>query len=157
MKKSIIVTMLCLAATQTFGQQTNKALQQINWMLGAWQLKTPGMTITESWKQDNEASFSGNSYAVTAKGDTIFTERLRLIAEKGILYYLPTVSNQNAGKEVRFKQKTLTQTEVVFENLKHDFPQRIVYRKTSANTILAYIEGTKNGKYKKEEFPYTRK
>ena len=39
----------------------------------------------------------------------------------------------------------MTGSEIVFENLKHDFPHRIIYRKT-ADGVAARVEGTMNGK-----------
>jgi len=44
---------------------------------------------------------------------------------------------------------------IVFENPKHDFPQRIGYER-KVNALLAWIEGTQNGKVRRVEFPYVR-
>lgn len=94
---------------------------------------------------------------LSSKGDTLFSEKLRLVSKNDTLWYMPTVSNQNDGKEVSFKEKEITATKLVFENMEHDFPQRIVYELTSDSTILAYIEGLQNGKMRREEFSYKRK
>ena len=42
-----------------------------------------------------------------------------------------------------------------FENAAHDFPQRIIYRKT-AGGLHARIEGLDKGKPRSEDFPYKR-
>jgi hypothetical protein len=42
-----------------------------------------------------------------------------------------------------------------FENPKHDFPQRIGYER-KGNALLAWIEGTQDGKVRRLEFPYLR-
>ena len=45
---------------------------------------------------------------------------------------------------------------VVFENKEHDFPQRVGYRRIGADSVLAWIAGTSNGKAQRFEFPYRR-
>jgi hypothetical protein len=45
---------------------------------------------------------------------------------------------------------------VVFENLRHDFPQRIGYERTAADRLLAWIEGPQDGQMKRIEYPYSR-
>ena len=49
----------------------------------------------------------------------------------------------------------MTDSEVVFENATHDFPQRVIYRKVQGG-LFARIEGVDKGKDKHEEFPYKR-
>ena len=48
----------------------------------------------------------------------------------------------------------VSEREAVFENPQHDFPQRISYELKGDGTLLAAIEGTKNGKTRRVEFPY---
>ena len=45
---------------------------------------------------------------------------------------------------------------VVFENLQHDFPQRIGYQRTGPNALLAWVEGSQKGQFRRIEFPYRR-
>jgi hypothetical protein len=45
---------------------------------------------------------------------------------------------------------------VVFENLSHDFPQRVIYRRNADSSITARIEGTVNGEARGRDFPYRR-
>ncbi len=47
-------------------------------------------------------------------------------------------------------------TEVVFENLEHPFPQRIIYRFEPPAKLHASIEGTRNGASKSFAFPLAR-
>lgn len=48
----------------------------------------------------------------------------------------------------------LTEREVIFESPAHDFRQRISYALKPDGTLLAAIEGTKDGKTRRVEFPY---
>ncbi len=47
-------------------------------------------------------------------------------------------------------------TEFVFENLAHDFPQRIIYRRAGETAMNARIEGMVKGKPKGIDFPMKR-
>jgi hypothetical protein len=55
---------------------------------------------------------------------------------------------------VLFNASTLTDSSVVFENAKHQFPQRIGYRRAGDNAMYAWIEGERNGETRRAEFPY---
>jgi len=54
-----------------------------------------------------------------------------------------------------FEAVTVSATEAVFENPRHDFPQRVIYSKTDAG-LTARIEGTMNGKSRGVDFLYAR-
>ena len=69
-------------------------------------------------------------------------EFLQIREAAGQLAYIAKPAGQ---PEATFPAKTVTATEIVFENLKHDFPHRIIYRKT-ADGVAARVEGTMNGK-----------
>jgi len=132
-------------------------LSKLNWVLGNWYMETPDGIILEHWDKANDTLYSGFSIMTTAKGDTAFSEHIRLTLEGGSLWYIPTVSNQNEGEAVRFKEKAVTADEVVFENPQHDFPQRIIYHRVNDSTIVATIEGMQNGKMRKEDFNYRKR
>ena len=55
---------------------------------------------------------------------------------------------------VSFTAAELTDSSVVFENAEHDFPQKIGYRKNGDNTVLAWIEGKREGQPLRIEYPY---
>jgi len=57
---------------------------------------------------------------------------------------------------VRFATKTISETQLVFENPQHDFPQTISYTKITADSLVAEISGTKNGHERKQIFPMKR-
>jgi hypothetical protein len=57
-----------------------------------------------------------------------------------------------------FTSISLDDAGIVFENLQHDFPQRVAYRR-NGDDLLAWIEGpAKNapGQMRRIEFPYRR-
>ena len=132
-------------------------LSRISWLTGTWQMQTPAGVIVEQWVRDADTQWLGSSYMITPNGDTGFSEHIRLHLKNGQLTYLPVVSNQNEGKEVAFREKSFSDSVVVFENTEHDFPQRISYKKVSDTSILAVIEGVQNGQGRREEFAYYKK
>jgi len=79
-----------------------------------------------------------------------------LMKENSDLFYVPKVKDQNNGQEVRFKGKIISQTQLVFENPEHDFPQMITYKKINADSLVAEISGTTNGKTEKQAFSLKR-
>ena len=78
------------------------------------------------------------------------------LQEQNNLFYIPNVNNQNGGLPVRFATKTVSDMELVFENPQHDFPQIISYTKINADSLVAEISGTINGKERKQTFPMKR-
>jgi hypothetical protein len=45
---------------------------------------------------------------------------------------------------------------VAFANPEHDFPQRILYRRVGADSLIARIEGKQGDKVRGIDFPMTR-
>ena len=43
-------------------------------------------------------------------------------------------------------------TGLLFENPAHDFPQQVGYRREEGDRMVAWIEGTSNGKPRRVEF-----
>jgi Domain of unknown function (DUF6265) len=88
--------------------------------------------------------------------DTVVFETIKLIQEKNILFYIPVVKDQNQGAPIRFKEKIISETQLVFENKMHDFPQLISYSKINGDSLRAEISGLKNGKEDRRYFPMKR-
>jgi uncharacterized protein YciI len=70
------------------------------------------------------------------------SEYLEIEQRKNELFYTATVLNQNQGKSIEFK---LSQSDsaYVFENLRHDFPKKIIYQKNSDNELFIQISDGK--------------
>ena len=89
----------------------------------------------------------------TVKGGRIVEHEFLQIREvNGKLAYVAKPSGQ---AEATFAIKTISDGEVVFENPAHDFPQRILYRRTP-DGVTARVEGTRNGQTRGSDFVYTR-
>jgi hypothetical protein len=90
----------------------------------------------------------------TVRGGKIAEYELVLIKEQGgSLAYEAHPSGQPSAT---FLSTTASDTSVVFENAKHDFPQRVGYRREGADGLQAWIEGDINGKTRRVDFGYRR-
>ena len=89
----------------------------------------------------------------TIRGDKLVEFESVLIREQGgVLAYESHPSGQASAV---FLSTAVEENSVVFENPRHDFPQRIGYRR-EGDSLLAWIEGPRNGQTRRVEFPYRR-
>lgn len=130
-------------------------IEKAKWLIGTWENKTQRGSIYETWSKENDNEYSGKSYIVKEK-DTIIFENIRLVQEQDGLFYIPTVNNQNDALPVRFESKTISETQLIFENKEHDFPQIISYTRIGTDSLVAEISGIKNGQERKQAFSMKR-
>ncbi|MGX7668635.1 DUF6265 family protein [Flavobacterium pedocola] len=141
---------------QEIETKTYEQLEKVNWLVGEWGNTTPEGNLTETWTQSNDSTLTGKTVFVAGK-DTMFTETIEIVQINDSLLYNTKVSNQNQGKTVSFKASAVSDMSVAFENVKHDFPQKITYNKISADSLVAEISGMKEGKESKENYPMKKK
>lgn len=140
------------ATTAFMPSPKNKGSKFPAWLKGAWQNKmTQGISM-EVWEQTDDSTLTGKSYFIKGN-DTFLSETISLEQRNNILYYIPTVKNQNSGQPVSFRQTTVTATRLVFENPAHDFPQKISYTLIRKDSIVAEISGMVKGQVKARQFP----
>ena len=73
--------------------------------------------------------------------------------DDGNVYYVAKPSGQ---PEASFKLINNSPTELIFENPTHDFPQRIIYKQSGKDSLMARIEGTMEGKPQGFDYPMKR-
>ena len=153
-----LVCMLSLFACKSNNKQTpaSSKLDELEWLLGDWQGEAEGNVFYENWVKVNDTLFSGESYFVSGS-DTTGKEGIEIKAQDSVIYYIPTVHDQNEGQPVYFKLIISESRLVVFENQNHDFPQLISYKLTTSDSLVAQISGTSNGVMKDIRFPMKRK
>ncbi|WP_395046866.1 DUF6265 family protein [Flavobacterium sp.] len=161
MKKvfSILILTLVFTACKNETKETSKAYEQLdkaNWLLGEWGNTTKESDFTENWTKKSDSTFVGVSYVLVAN-DTVFYETVVLEQKNDSLFYTVSVKDQNKEKPVSFYLTISSKNELVFENPKHDFPNKIIYTKVAKDSLVAEISGIQNGKEAKEAFPMKRK
>ena len=158
MKTSItIITILLLASCQTKSEQNFEKLEKMNWLIGQWENKTPEGLLIETWTKDNDSTFSGQTYFIKNEKDTVHSESIVLTQLKDELIYRPTVKGQNNDEPVDFNLTSDVENSYTFENPKHDYPQKIVYKKTNETSLVATISGKQQGKQSSESYPMIKK
>jgi hypothetical protein len=153
----LIFTISCKkeSEVEVFGikiQKKYSQLEKAKWFLGHWENVTKEFITKEIWTQKNDSVLWAESFITVAK-DTVFYEKVDLIERNDSLFYIVSVRDQNKEKPVSFYLTKATDTQLVFENPKHDFPNKIVYTKITSDSLVATIYGSK----KSEEFPMKRK
>lgn len=157
MKKStgLILSGILLIALCSWNIAAEKHVKNAEWLIGTWVNKSKTGNVYETWNKAGDNKLAGKSYVVSRK-DTMVFETIDLIQKQDSFLYIPTVKQQNGGLPVRFHATLITDTKMVFENAKHDFPQVISYTRINNDSLLAEISGTMKGKAKKEHFAMTR-
>ncbi len=152
------ITLLLLIMTFASCKKSNSAenaekekIKSSRWLLGTWENKSAEGSLKEIWSKVNDSTFEGQSYFIKVK-DTIHFETIQLQQIGDEFTYTATVKGQNNDKPVAFKMTNSTETELVFENPTHDYPQKISYKNLSKGSITAEISGTQAGKPSSEKY-----
>lgn len=148
--KTIIITFILTLFTNM-----NSDKIDFDFLLGKWVLETKKGFIYEEWEKVSDTLYIGKSYV---KNDEEITplESIELVKIDNNYFYIPTVINQNEGKPIKFKLVSSENETFTFENLEHDFPQRIIYKKSDGKTLYARIEGHNGDFSKGSEFKYKK-
>jgi hypothetical protein len=96
-------------------------------------------------------ALAGRSYSIKDQ-DTIVFETYKLVQEQDSLFHIPIVKNENNNLPVRFVLKFFSDTQLLFQNPTHDFPQVITYTKINSDSLVAEISGTQNDKREDNHF-----
>lgn len=157
--KNVIIIVVCVLflSCQPSSDKKFEQLEKMNWLVGQWENKMPEGILTETWTKTNDSTFSGTSYFIINKNDTVHSETILLTQLKDELIYSPKVKGQNDDKSVDFILTSNIENSFVFENPKHDYPKKIVYKKVAENGLITTISGIQQGKQSNESYPMKRK
>jgi hypothetical protein len=127
-------------------------LEKANWLLGEWEKTDSLGTLKENWQSFDDSTFVGQSYYIINKKDTVHNEQIQLIEDNEHLIYSATVKGENNDEPIPFQMTTDEDSLLVFENPKHDFPQKIEYKLMKDNSLVAKISGKIKGKVSSESY-----
>jgi hypothetical protein len=119
-------------------------------MSGSWSSEVNGVRMEEHWTSAAGGLMLGMHRDIGRKTSFEFM-RIEQV-DDGSLVYQAQPSGRSATP---FKLKSMSESRVVFENLDHDFPQRIIYWR-KAEQLCARVEGTIGGKPESEEWCWNR-
>lgn len=129
----------CMVSAAAVPAACAAELASLDWLLGSWQRTgmPAGLSGEEHWRRQQDAlEGEGRSYR---HGELRFQERLRIVEEAARLYYVADVAGNPAP--VRFALVEQGAQSVVFENLQHDFPQRIAYQRNGRQLTATVSAG----------------
>lgn len=148
MFKYFLITLLALISLgDSASAQTKTTVEDLSWLSGCWQGRQGTAVIEEIWSKPGGKTMIGLGRTVKSNR-TVSFEFMQFREENGNLFFLP---QPQGGAQVRFPLKESRPAKFTFENLNHDFPQRVSYERKS-NLLLASIEGTEKGKFARQEF-----
>jgi hypothetical protein len=128
-------------------------LAKLSWLGGCWQSVGAESGSGELWTMPAGGAMLGIGRTIK-QGKMMTYEFLQIrTLENGALAYVAQSSGQNTAA---FPVLQLTDNEVVFQNLEHDFPQRIIYRLEGTTKLAARIEGAQKGTLRAIDFPMER-
>lgn len=155
--KRIIFYLLftCFYCPQLHAQSVSFEFSQLKKLEGKW-LTSQGMQVGETWSYYSDELLIGKGWTINSKGDTLFTEDLRIVKVENSIVYIAKPKGKNA---VAFTLTMVTlDDEWIFENKAHDSPQRIVYKLNGFDILEAWIGNfSKKGLFKEgARFRYTK-
>ena len=126
-------------------------IASVAWLQGCWQMTAGDRVVEEHWMAPRAGVMLGMGR--TVRGDKLVEYETVFLSEKdGTLAYEAHPSGQMPAT---FIAQTVNGTEVIFENPRHDYPQRVGYKR-DGDAMLAWIDGTAGGRSRRVEFPYRR-
>jgi hypothetical protein len=116
-------------------------LQSLEWLCGTWVSEDGPTTTEEHWRPLQGSTLLGSSHTF-AGGTTRFFEHLRIAPVRGTLAY---VAMPGGAAATVFPVSKLEPRAVVFENGKHDHPQRIRYEQTDTGmtATISQLDGSR--------------
>jgi len=144
--------MLLFSLGSTTVRAQDADLARLAWLGGCWKSATGEAGSEEQWMPGAGQTMLGMARTVK-QGKTVSHEFMQIRAVDGTLAFTAHPSGQ---KSATFTLLRISETEVVFENAQHDFPQRVAYKLESETRLAARIEGLRNGTPRVIDFPMTR-
>jgi hypothetical protein len=153
MKNTIVFSLIIfgfVACKESDSKEKDK-ISLAKGLLGNWENKSVDGTLTESWTKENDSTYRGSSCFVKNK-DTLHFEAITLQQNAEKLTYQSTTQGQNNDKPVTFNFIVSDEKQLVFENLKQDYPRKIIYKQLSENNLIVEISGVQQGKSSAERY-----
>lgn len=143
-------------ATTSSTEPADERLAPVAFLRGAWVTEWRGGRRTEEhWIHPAGGTMLGVNRTLSRGADgserTAFFEFLMIVVRPGgEIDYLAAPAGRSPPTP--FRLTASGPGELVFENPEHDFPQRIIYRRTGEGGLVARIEGTRAGQARTEEW-----
>ncbi len=150
---SLVAALLASAFASPLALADTTPVASLAWLAGCWNTENAEPGSGEQWMPLAGNTLLGMSRTIRG-GNMVAHEFMRIAAAPDGKF---TFFAQPSGKPAAsFAVLKLQANEVVFENLEHPFPQRIIYRFEPPAKLHASIEGTRNGASRSIAYPMVR-
>jgi len=151
----LLAGLLGISGCATTGSHTGTAkdrpLVEFAWLAGSWVEVEEGMRMEEHWTPPAGGIMLGTSRTVN-QDRLAFFEYLRIEETPSGVVYVAHPRGGNATAFPLVEAPTADSCRAVFENLKHDHPQRIIYERKGRDTLYIKIEGEPEGAPAEEDW-----
>jgi Domain of unknown function (DUF6265) len=128
------------------------AIERMTWLAGCWKGGSGERVVEEQWMLPRGGLMLGMGRTVNGTKAATF-EQMRIHEDGDRLVF----TSKPADKpEDSFRALDAVDDGIVFENLEHGFPQRIIYRRAGDGSLAARIEGKRGDKVVGIDFPMQR-
>ena len=150
MRRSLVVSGAIVLSVGAIAHPAS--IKRLAWLQGCWEATSANEVTEEQWMAPRGNSMVGISR--TVRGSALTGHEFLVIREQGDrLAYEAHPSGQASAV---FLARTVDESHVLFEDLQHDFPQRIGYQRSGSDSMLAWIEGVQQGQVQRIDFEYRR-
>jgi hypothetical protein len=128
-------------------------ITQLSWLSGCWKAENAEPGSGEQWTRPAGGAMIGTSRTIR-QGKMVEFEFMQFRTQNdGSLVF---IAQPSGSPPTTFRLKALDKTGVTFENIQHDFPQRVIYSMGENGNISARIEGVVNGALRAIHYPMMR-
>lgn len=120
-------------------------ISEFEFLLGTW--KVEEREQFEVWELTVGGELHGTGYRIREGVKEVF-ETLSIKKRNGQIIYEATVPGQNEGKTITFILNPENTSGFSFENMDHDFPKKILYKKISTEEIEVSVTGDNDKGFK---------
>lgn len=146
-----VTATLLLASVNALSAETTA--EHLAWLSGCWKAPNSELGSGEIWTSPAGGSMLGVSRTIR-RGKVVEFEFMRIQSlDDGTLAF---IAQPSGAAPTTFRLKAFDSASVTFENLGHDFPQRVIYSRVADGSISARIEGLENGTLRGIDFPLLR-
>lgn len=150
---ALVLSLTLAPCASSMAQSAPQEVSALAWLAGSWGGTADGIASEEHWTSPAGGGLVGMHKDVKA-GKMIGFEFLRVeVDAEGRVCY---VSMPGGAAPTSFCAIELADRRVVFENLSHDFPQRILYWLDAAGKLHARIEGPPGATESAHEWIWSR-
>jgi len=148
----VLGLLAAVAAAPRAAEPPRSRLERLAWMTGSWVWDSAGARSEEHWMGPVGGLMVGMNRTVRGGRARAF-EFLRIRERGDTVAYL---SMPNGRGLTEFALKEIGDRRVVFENLEHDFPQRVIYWLGDDGRLHARIEGQMDGQLEGQNWVWKR-